>query len=103
MKQTINFSQFCDAFHPENVNQFSYEGKRALFDYLEQYEEKTKKEIELNTYAIRGKFTEYDNLEELQHDYKDIGSIEDLEKETTVIRIEGTDGLIIADYWKKDL
>jgi len=35
MKQTINFSQFCDAFGESYKNSFSYEGKRALFDYLE--------------------------------------------------------------------
>ena len=36
MKQTVNFSQFCDAFKLMDRNgQFTYEGKRALFDYLE--------------------------------------------------------------------
>ena len=33
MYTTINFSQFCDAFSDTYKNNFTYEGKRALFDY----------------------------------------------------------------------
>lgn len=36
MYQTINFGGFCDAFRAfDRENNFSYDGKRMLFDYLE--------------------------------------------------------------------
>lgn len=38
MKQTVGFSQFCDAFPDTYKNNFTYVGRRALFDYIEQLE-----------------------------------------------------------------
>ena len=38
MKQTINESQFIDAFTKLRPNNFSYESLSALYDHLEQYE-----------------------------------------------------------------
>lgn len=37
MKKTITFSAFCDAFHSAGrEDQFSYDAKRALFDFMEE-------------------------------------------------------------------
>lgn len=37
MKKTITFSAFCDAFRDMGrEDQFSYAGKRALYDFLEE-------------------------------------------------------------------
>lgn len=94
----ISFSEFCDSFSEQYQNNFSYEGKRALFDYLENLEEETGEEIELDPIAFCCEYSEYENLEELQNTYNDIESMEDLEEHTTVIRIEGTDKFIIQDY-----
>lgn len=59
MYQTINFSMFCDAFVRADRNtHFSYAGKRAIFDYLEQYEEDTGETIELDVIAICCDFCE---------------------------------------------
>lgn len=53
MKQTIGFCQFCDAFRDADRNEnFSYEGKRVLFDYLEELEADTGEEMELDVIAI---------------------------------------------------
>lgn len=53
MKTTVNFSDFCDAFRKfDRDNNFSYAGKRALFDYLEEYEQSTGEEIELDVIAL---------------------------------------------------
>ena len=42
MKQTINFYNFSDAFRKAGrADQFTYEGQRAIFDYLEEYEDST--------------------------------------------------------------
>ena len=98
MKQTVNFSEFCDTFRDMNRNDnFTYKGKRALFDYLEEYEESTGEEIELDIIALCCEYTEYENLKELQENYTDIESMEDLENHTTVIKIDD-DRFIIQDY-----
>jgi len=53
MKQTVQFCDFQDAFFRMGRNDtFSYEGKRALFDYLEQYEQDCGTEIELDVIAL---------------------------------------------------
>ena len=98
MKQTVNFNGFCDTFRDMNRdNNFTYAGKRALFDYLEQYEEGTGDEIELDIIALCCEYTEYENLEELQENYTDIESIEELEEYTTLIMIDA-DRFIIQNY-----
>ena len=98
MKQSVNFSEFCDRFRDMDRNEhFTYEGKRALFDYLENLEDDMGEEIELDIIALCCDFTEYENLEELQENYTDIESIEELEEHTTVIMIDA-DRFIIQDY-----
>ena len=98
MKTTINFFQFCDAFSEDRKNQFTYEGKKALFEHLEQYEEETGTEIELDIIALCCEYTEYDNLKELKNSYPDIESVDDLKDNTQVIEIAGTDRFIIQNY-----
>ena len=98
MKQTINFSQYCDAFKDMNRgNNFTYDGKRALYDYLEEYEDGTGEEVELDVIALCCEYTEYENLEELQENYTDIDSMEKLEDHTTVIKVDD-DRFIIQDF-----
>lgn len=53
MKQSVNFSDFVDAFHAFNrYDQFGYEALKIIFEYLEEYEEATGEEIELDVIAI---------------------------------------------------
>lgn len=53
MKQTVNFSAFVDAFRAYNrYDQFGYEALQILFDYLEEYEESTGEELELDVIAL---------------------------------------------------
>lgn len=53
MKQSVNFSQFVDAFHAyDRYDQFGYQALRVIFDYLEDYEEQTGEEVELDVIAI---------------------------------------------------
>jgi len=90
MKQTINFYEFCRGFEEGNRNNnFSYEGKRALFDWLEQYEEDTGEEMEYDMIALCCEYNEYENIEEFKKEYSDdYESIEDIEERTSVIRID---------------
>ena len=65
MKQTVNLNNFIDAFQAMGREEsFSYDGKEALFRYLEDCEEGTGKEIELDVVALCCEFTEYLNVEE---------------------------------------
>lgn len=98
MIQQVNFNDFQDAFSGQYKDNFSYEGKLALFDYLEEFERDTGEPLELDSVAIACDYTEYKNLKELQENYRDIKSMEDLENNTTVIPIDGSNGFIIQDY-----
>jgi hypothetical protein len=104
MYQNINFSMFCDAFKAyDRTEQFSYEGKKALFEYLEDYEEQTGEKIELDVIALCCDYTEYENLKELQEQYPTIQTIKELQDNTQYIPItdyKGTeqDNFIIQNY-----
>ena len=86
MKQTINFSQFYDAFQAIRPENFSYEGLRALYDWLEDYADDTGEDYELDVIALCCDFTEYESLEELQENYSEIESLQDLCNNTMVIQ-----------------
>lgn len=53
MKTTVNFADFVDTFVArDRLSNFGYDGLRVLFDYLEEYEEDTGEEIELDVIAL---------------------------------------------------
>jgi hypothetical protein len=53
MKQTINLSAFMDAFHAyKRYDQFGYSALEILFSYLEEYEDLTGEEIDLDVIAL---------------------------------------------------
>ena len=97
MKQTVYMDDFRKAFMDIRPNSFSINGLYALYDYFTEYEESCGVEMELDVIAICCDYTEYGNLEELQKNYNDIESIEDLEENTTVIMIDD-DSFIIQNY-----
>ena len=76
MKQTINFYDFQKAFQELRPNSFSYEGLRALFEYLEELEDSTGEGIELDVIALCCDFIEYESAEEY-HNYYSEQNIED--------------------------
>lgn len=112
MYTTINFSQFCDSFSEDRQNQFSYEGKQALFEYLESYEEDIGEEIELDVIALCCEYTEYETalevavnystfldeeeLKELDEEEKEEEALEFLRDNTQVIEFDK--GIIIQDF-----
>jgi len=97
----VSFNDFLEAFKKHRrENQFSYEGKKALFDYLEELSEDLG-DIKLDVIGICCDFTEYDNLEQFNDDYGysigDVKSIEDIEYYTTVIPIND-ESFIIQNF-----
>ena len=109
MKRTINEHDFIDAFQGAYKDQFSYEGKIALYEYLTQLEEDTGFEMELDAIAICCDFTEYEDFTEFLGDYEDyakdhnIKNTEDLQEHTQVIEFTSAESsriksLIIQQY-----
>jgi hypothetical protein len=105
MKQSITFSQFVDAFRAyDRYDDFGYQSLRAIFDYLEQYEQDTGEEIELDVIAICCDFAE-DDAQDIAQNYSiDIEGLDDEEvcdavrkylEENTIIVGEPSEGLFV--------
>jgi hypothetical protein len=69
MKMILNTYQIADALKNDTCARWSYNGSLALAEYLEEYEESTGEEIELDTCAIRCDFSEYSSLLDWAHNY----------------------------------
>ena len=91
MKRTITESEFIDGFKGSYTDSFTYEGKKALFEYFEQMEEDTGFDMEFDPIAIHCEYTEYEDFTEFRDDYENyvnehkIKSIEDIHEHTQVI------------------
>lgn len=87
MKTTVSKHDFRKAFEDYNrQDNFSYEGLDALFDYLENYEEETDSEIELDVIALCCEFME-ETIDYIL-DYYDLDSLDELQDNTTVIYVD---------------
>lgn len=110
MKQTITFCDFTDAFRDAGrADDFSYDALRVLFDYLEDFEDDTGEEYELDVVALCCDWTEYPDAVEAASELTDWEPDEDLDDEdndedaldylrtqTTVIEFNG--GLLVAAF-----
>jgi hypothetical protein len=81
MKTTVSRYDFERAFvDADRKENFSYEGLNALFDYLEDYEEQTGEEIELDVIALCCDYSE-DNPDDIIANYSiDVEGMDDDEK-----------------------
>ena len=117
MHINVTSAMFADAFRRMGrEDQFSREALEALFNYLEEYEQDTGEDIELDVIGLCCDFTEYGTAvkaaadygfaSELEaEDYEDAESYEDAKEEealdwlrdrTKVISFD--DGLIIQNF-----
>jgi len=110
MIDQVTFSHFCDAFWDTYKNNFSYDGKRALFDYLESIEEDTGQPVDLDIVALCCEYSEYDSaldcIKDCGYDFEpdtytspseqEEAALEWLEEQTTVIPFDK--GIIIASF-----
>ena len=72
MKQTISIYDFQRGFEEANrAKQFSAEGLKNLFEWLEDYEVDTGEEIEFDVIALCCDYTEFDNLQDFKDAYGD--------------------------------
>ena len=89
----IDFNDFIEEFKRcGREDQFSYEAKKALFEYLNELSEDLNEAIELDIIGICCDYSEYKNLKEFLDDYgysiDDIDSIDNINYYTTVIKID---------------
>ena len=114
MKETLSTNQVADALRADQYAGWSYEGARALAEYLEEYEEGTGEEMEFDRVALRCDFSEYGSASEAAGEYgwtpepseeedEDTRSEEDeasalkfLQDKTTVIEFGG--GVIVQSF-----
>ena len=76
MFQSVTFSTFCDSFRNlDRQDQFTYAGKRILFDYIEELEASTGMALELDVIALCCEYVESTH-DEIIRDYS-------LDKDTT--------------------
>ena len=101
MIKTLNQSQFIDemTFSKDSSynNCFTYEGKIALFNYLNDLEDNIGEPIECDLISFCCDYSEYDNLQMVLDEYQDIKNREELEEATTVIECENGH-LIIQNF-----
>ncbi len=66
---TLNTYQIADALKNDTCARWSYNGSLALAEHLEEYEESTGEQLELDVCAIRCDFSEYASLLDWANDY----------------------------------
>ena len=86
MKQTINASAFIDAFRAFNhYDQFGYKALTILFYYLEDLEQDTGEEMELDVIALCCNYS-VDTWEEIAEQYDvDLSDCEDDDEKVSTI------------------
>jgi len=98
MKQSVNIYDFERAFKRCERDNFSYDGLKALFEYLEEYEDSTGEEVELDVIALCCEYAEYDSLSEYNDDYgTKYSEIDAIQNDTTLIKIDDN-SFIIQQY-----
>jgi hypothetical protein len=69
MKKTLSTNEIANALRDDKNADWSWDGAKALAEYLEQLEEETGEEMELDVIAIRCDFSEYESLEAWAAEY----------------------------------
>ena len=92
----INLYEFRKAFMDYGrEDNFSYDGLEVLFNYLQDYEESTGVEVELDVIAICCDFTENTIKEALE--YYELDSLDELVRNTLVLPID-EESIIYLNY-----
>ena len=100
MQSKVYFNDFVNMFEKmERKNQFSYKGKKALYEYLTDCEDEMGEDVVIDVIALCCEYTEYSNLADFQNDYsEEYISIKNIENSTIVIPLENSEGFIIQNF-----
>jgi hypothetical protein len=93
MKTTVYFSEFCDYFRKIRPDNFSYQGLRILFDYLEEIDNSCGEESELDVIGLCCDFAESD-WQTIAADYD---SLSDCREKVEVLDFLADQGALIGE------
>lgn len=102
MKTTVTSYQFVEAFRAcGRESQFSRAALFALFEYLEEFENSTGEEIELDPIGICCEWAEFSSAREAASEYGFEAEDDDeaekwLGRKTTVVQFDG--GLVVQQF-----
>ena len=94
-----DFINNSNKYHQHKDN-FSYDGKKALYKYLVDLEEDTGQEMEMDWIAICCSYGEYESEQELLEQYNE-KSLDDIMDKTEVIEFKHYDNAqdYMSDNW----
>jgi hypothetical protein len=107
MKKTLNTSEGINCLLRDRYATWSYKGAKAIVEHLEQIEEETGEEMEMDVVAIRCDWAEYESLEAWAEEYGFQPDGEDEEEREDSIRnyielhgqlIEFPGGVIVSNF-----
>jgi len=100
MRDTMTEFSFCDWFQKsaERKNQFSYEGLKALYEYLVNLEDDIGEEFEFDPIALCCEYTEYENLEDFRKQHEWALMLDEIRLFTSLIEIPNTDRFIVQNF-----
>lgn len=75
MKITLSTSDIARALHRDDDSNWSWNGAKALAEYLEKYEQSTGEEIEFDAVAIRCDFSESESLQDWLVEYQGVETL----------------------------
>ena len=95
---TTTLDDFLDWLHQSASyrNSFTDNGAKALFEYLEDLSDELEDPLEFDPVAWCCEFSEYTDFKEIQEQYQDIKTLDDLRDNTQVIEFDN--GIIIANF-----
>ena len=101
MKQTLSTLEAANILFNDEFAGWTYGAAYALAEYLEELEEETGEEMELDRIALRCEFSEYKNALEAVDGIPDAGNTEEsaleyLQCNTITIEFEG--GIIVQNF-----
>ena len=97
--QTVNEWEFIRAFQDMGRgDQFSREGLRALFEYLDDASRDLGEDVELDVIALCCEWTEYDSIEDAAESY--LITPDQLQEDTLVLFVgpDESGPVVILDY-----
>ena len=98
MKTTLNTSDIAHALKSDENAAWSWNGAHALAEYLEEYEESTGEELELDVCAIRCDFSESESLQDWLMEHHGVETLA-LALQRSGIDMEGDEDEDEIDYW----
>ena len=115
MKNTLSVYEIAHALQDDSNAGWSYEGSKALAEYLDNLDQESGEDTELDVVAIRCDWSEYESAQDAASNYSwefdgdedeiDPDELDDLKEESALEYLQGktqviefTGGIIIANF-----